>query len=496
MKLLSRSFDSITECRLRLRGVIAILLITAVYLSCLILLPRMIRYLAIGAVAFSILFFLKPRPGSWLPILPFFFLAGVTTVPFGEFNPALATLMMFAFVILYTADRIIWNHPLFIPSRTLFFLFIAFMLQVASVFISIHIHGQYAWNAIRDGSSLFLFSPFAVIVPCLCRTEAQINRLLRALLLAILLTTAVGVIQYQSISGFSRVDISIGYLYRGRVASFFGNANIFAAYLELTLPLAIALFFREREWKWKLTALTAAVLGVLSVLFTFSRGGLVGVSIGCGITIFYIFRKKIWVPVAITLGFIAVLLMSADTFDRQMSFFTNPAANMTQPTILHRYISYQGFLHQFAESPITGIGWGSDEFFWGRSTLYSFWEVRHRVSTETLSMFGGLNSAFLNQAVKGGVIALAAILLLFATIYATFFKAMRRGNGLIPVALVAGIFSFMIHQILGNQIKYPTNNSEFWILTGLLIVFAGREKEPTDKDEDNQLIRENVLNEV
>ena len=104
-------------------------------------------------------------------------------------------------------------------------------------------------------------------------------------------------------------------------------------------------------------------------------------------------------------------------------------------------------------------------------------------------MFGGLNSAFLNQAVKGGVIALASILLLFATIFVTGFKAIRRGNGLIAVALVAGIFSFMIHQILGNQIKYPTNNSEFWILTGLLIVFAGRDAETTvlKSVEDNQL---------
>ncbi len=489
MKDLSQNLNSISECRLSKWGIAVLLLLTAGYFVSFFYMSHRILLLIFAGIVVTTALFLKPKPGAWLPVLPFLFLVGVTTIPSGEFNPALATLMMFTFVFLFIFDRILWNKPLFIPSKSLFFLSIAVLIQVVSVFISIHVHGQYAWNAIRDGSSIFLFFPFAIIVPCLCRTETQINRLLRALLLTVLLVALVGVFQYSTISGFSRVDIGLGYLYRGRVASLFGNPNIFAAYLELSIPLAIALFFREKDLKWKLTALTAVVLGVLSVLFTFSRGGLVGMSIGCGITLFYVFRKKVWVPIVLALGFIAVMLRSAETFDRQMSFFTNPQANLTEPSILHRYISYKGFLNQFKESPITGVGWGADEFFWGRSSLYSFWEVRHRVSTETSLMFGGLNSAFLNQAVKGGVIALASILLLFATIFVTGFKAIRRGNGLIAVALVAGIFSFMIHQILGNQIKYPTNNSELWILTGLLIVFAGRDAETTvlKSVEDNQL---------
>ena len=160
---------------------------------------------------------------------------------------------------------------------------------------------------------------------------------------------------------------------------------------------------------------------------------------------------------------------------------------MMQPTILHRYISYKGFVNQFKESPITGIGWGADEFFWGRSRLYSFWEVRHRVSTEPSLMFGGLNSAFLNQAVKGGTIALCALLLLFATIYATFFKALRRGGGVIAVALVAGIFSFMLHQIFGNEMKYPSNNSEFWIIIGLLLALTTSRSGKVDTENPEKL---------
>ena len=203
MKALPLNLNDISECRLSFRGIVVLLLLTAAYFACFFYIPPRMRYLLFAGIIVVIALFLKPKPGAWLPVLPFLFLAGVTTVPFGEFNPALATLMMFGFVFMYAADRIVRNKPLFIPSKSLFFLFIAFLLQAVSVFISIHIHGQYAWNAVRDGSSVFLFMPFAVIVPCLCRTEAQINRLLRALLLTVLLAAFVGVIQYQSISGFS-----------------------------------------------------------------------------------------------------------------------------------------------------------------------------------------------------------------------------------------------------------------------------------------------------
>ncbi len=472
MKDLSQNLNSISECRLSKWGIAVLLLLTAGYFVSFFYMSHRILLLIFAGIVVTTALFLKPKPGAWLPVLPFLFLAGVTTIPSGEFNPALATLMMFAFVFLFIFDRILWNKPLFIPSKSLFFLSIAVLIQVVSVFISIHVHGQYAWNAIRDGSSIFLFFPFAIIVPCLCRTETQINRLLRALLLTVLLVALVGVFQYSTISGFSRVDIGLGYLYRGRVASLFGNPNIFAAYLELSIPLAIALFFREKDLKWKLTALTAVVLGVLSVLFTFSRGGLVGMSIGCGITLFYVFRKKVWVPIVLALGFIAVMLRSAETFDRQMSFFTNPQANLTEPSILHRYISYKGFLNQFKESPITGVGWGADEFFWGRSSLYSFWEVRFCVSSESILGFGGLNSLFLNNAVKGGIISLASVLLVFAVIFVAFLKALKNGKGLLAVALAAGIFSFMGHQIVDNVLRFPTVNSLFWVITGLLLAFA------------------------
>ncbi len=411
MKILSRDLYDISECRLNFRGVIVLFLFSAAYFACFFALSQQMRYLLFAGTALVAFLLIRPKPGFWLPLLPLIFMAGGSTLRAGEFNPAIATIVMAAFTFFYIIQRVLWNKSLFIPSPFLFMIFIALLIQVFSIFISIHLHEQHQWNAIRDGSSLFLFFPLALMIPSICRTEKKLNQLLRAIVIAVLAASAIGVMQYFSITGFSRIDISLGYLYRGRVASLFGNANIFAGYLELGIPIAIAMFFTEKDLKWKITALAAVILGMLGVLYTFSRGGLVSVFLGSGIILIYIFRSKIWIPVVLGILAIFMLIMSESTFERQMSFFMNPAANLSQPTILHRYITYRGFLDQFAESPVTGVGWGAREFYWGRSQIYSFWEVRHCQSRETILAFGGLNSLFLNHAVKGGVVSLVSVFL-------------------------------------------------------------------------------------
>lgn len=479
---ISRRLDSYTPSRLTAAGVLVLLLGTALYFFCLFYLPPVMRYLLFGGLGFLVVFFLRPVPSFWLLALPVAFMTGGSTIPTGEFNPAMATIVLLAFTAFFVIERLIWNRPLFLPSRPLFWIMIALFIQAISIFISIHVKGQYPWNAIREGSGLYLFLPMAVIVPVLCSKEDCLLKMLRAVVIALLTASVIGVAQYFSITDFSRVDIGLGYLYRGRVASLFGNGNIFAGYLELTIPLSLALFFRERSTSWKVVSLSAAILGILSVLYTFSRGGLISVFIGAGLTLMYVFRSKPWIPVL--LGFIAVMLLFqyGDTFERQLSFFSDPQKQITQPTILHRYVSYRGFIQQIRESPILGIGWGAREYFWGRSRLYSFWEVRHTVSTSTIRLFGGLNSLFFNQAVKAGAIGVLSVLTMFAAVYSAFFRAMRRSREkIVTVAVTAGIFSFMIHLVVDSLILYPTVNSMFWISVGILLTtlaMPDEQKEP------------------
>ncbi len=457
------------KCNLGFRGTILLILLTAGYLMICLLYPKALRFAVAGTILGGILIVMKPRPASWLPFLPLVFLLGGSTMQLGVFNPSLLTLAVFGFFGFYIVDKIVWNEPLPPFPFTVKLVFIALALQVISIAVSIHIHGQYFPNAVREGSSVFLFMPLVFIVPDLCRTKENLLLLLRSLVLVLLLAGAAGVLEYLSLSGFSRVDISLGYLYRGRVSSFLGNANVFAGYLELAIPVAAALGLWEKSMKWRVTALIAALLGILCILFTFSRGGLFSMSVGVGAVLIYRFRKRLWIPVLIIMLFVGFLVKNADVFERQMSFFMNPGELINQPTLLHRHVTYRGLWNQFLDSPFTGVGWGAEEFFWGNTRIYSFWEIRHSVSTESISHFGGLNSLFLTHAVRGGLISLSALCLIIIVAAVASLKAFRKAHFPWGVGLSAGLLGFGIHQIMDNFLCWPQTSGFFWLYIGILL---------------------------
>ncbi len=484
--------ESFVKNRLTLRGVLLILVLTGLYFACYFSLNTKMRLALIGGVVGITALLVFSEPGSWMPVLPLILTAGGATIHLGEFNPAVATLIMLLFTFFYVASRVLWNRSLFVPSPYLGLLVVALLIQVVSIFISIHVNEQYPLNAIRDGSSLFLFFPLAVMVPVFTRTTDDVRKMHRALVVTAGILSLIGIFQYFTLKGFYRVDMSIGYIYKGRVASLFDNPNIFAGYLEMSIPLAIALFFREKSLKWRLVSMATIVMGILSVLYTFSRGGLFGVFLGCGLTLLYIFRRRVWIPIIMGIAAVAILVMNADTFQRQMSFFMSPEENIYQPTILHRFVTYKGFIRQAKETPLLGVGYGAREYYWGRSRLYSFWEVRFARSTSPIMSFGGLNSLFLNNLVKGGAVSLLSLLLVFVAIYAASYRILKDRGKLttLCVAITAGMLSFNAHQFVGNQLRFPTVNAIFWFTAGLLIAIACIVKEqnaaidlPTADDE-------------
>ena len=461
-------------CRFTTRSLLVLLLLTAAYMAVYLFQPPVLR-LSLVAVSTSVVALLwMPRPSSWLPAIPLIILLGGSNVAVGNFYPAYATLALLGFFAFYFLDRIIWNGnlPRLTPAMKL--ILAAVLLQTASIVVSIHVHGQHALNALREGSGPFLFFPLAFIVTDVCRDRKRLLTLSRACVVGLLVAGGLGVLEYFSISGFSRIDLSLGYVYKGRVASLLGNANVLAGYLEITTPFVLALALWEKSRKWRILALTATLAGVLSVLYTFSRGGLLALSLGCSLVLVVWFRKQLWLPVLIIGGFLFLMVNNADTFERQMSFFLEPQAQLSQPTLLHRYVTYSEFWHQFSQSPITGVGWGAREFYWGRTQIYTFWAVRHMASTAPIKLFGGMNNVMLSFAVKGGVVSLSALFLL---VLASIRAIPRRLGNYSPwgVGITAGLLGFGMHQLMDNFLQWPQTSAFFWLYLGILIASGMRE---------------------
>ncbi len=427
------------------------------------------RLTLVACLAALAIFISRPRIETMLVGLPFALGLGFYELAIPPFQPTLATLAGLVLILFWVLDKIVWNRSPTLPRGIGLRLAVAGLLfQTASVFISVHYHGQHVWNAIREGSNLFLFLPLAMILPEHLTDEADIARIIRASVLALLVVGAVGVAQYFGTASISRLDMSIGYTYRLRVFSTLPAPNVLAGYLEMMVPMALASLLCEKSKGWRVISLLAFVTGFLSVLFTFSRGGFFMTVAANAAVLVYSFRRKPVVPLAAGALFIYMMATNSDTFARQLSLVTEPRDVITQPTLLHRALTYDSFWHVFSRHPWTGVGWGAQEFFWGGTPIYTFWDVRHAVSTEDIPHFGGLNSVFFNQAVKGGILGVVALAFVVLALLRSSYVALIRPVGVMPASIVAGLAAFAFHQLVDNLVKWPQTNGVFWLQIGLL----------------------------
>ena len=97
--------------------------------------------------------------------------------------------------------------------------------------------------------------------------------------------------------------------------------------------------------------------------------------------------------------------------------------------------------------------------------------MRHIVSSETIRHFGGLNSLFLNHLVKGGVISLFSVLLVFFGFLMAVFRSFGR-NRLLVMSIAAGIIAFTGHQFVDNLLQWSQVNAMFWFLIGIVCACA------------------------
>lgn len=405
-----------------------------------------------------------------LYVAPLVFSFGGADIGLGHFHPTFATLFCFAVTILWLLEKIVRDESFRIPWKAgLGVCLMAAAVQTVSIALSVHVCGQHVWNAIREGWSLFLFMPLALVTVDRVRTGSQALWLVRSIVLSLLVTAASGIFEYLGIEGFSRIDIELGYVYRGRVDASFPGANVFAGFLELTVPVALGLALHEKSRAWRTLSLAAFAAGFAATLFTFSRGGFLMTVLGSVLVLAVRFRRRPALPAAFLALIVYVMASNAHVFARQLSLVTEPSDVVNQPTLVHRYITYRSFWNDFLDRPWTGVGWGALGFFTGRTQIYTFWDIRHTISTSDIPHFGGGNSLFLNQAVKGGIVSLVSLALLVAGVTAAAVFSMRRGRSTAAMAMVCSLVGFAGHQLVDHLLRWPQINAFFWLGIGTMI---------------------------
>jgi len=436
--------------------------------------PKEVRFALLALPFFIFALFVFRDIRYWVLALPVLVTFGEKAIDHGPFYTSPATLVVLVSFIAFASHRLFGFKESYRFPAVFRLIGAAYLAQLASVFASLYIHDSEFWNVAREGQKHFLGALLLPVVYFWYGRGVWLERFLKVLTIMLLVMTIYGIYQYTSGSIDSLGDLASGFDLAGRVYSTIaGGPNSYSGVLELLVPSVLASFFFFRSKFWKTVALVTVILGILNVLYTFSRGGFLTISITCLFYMVFRFRKRIWVPVVSFLVFAGFIAANTAEFERQLTVFSDPQELMLDTSMLHRYTSYMGFISEIQADPIRGVGWGSAEYYHGRTTLYGFWEVRHEDSIDKITRFGGLNSMILEMPYKGGILSLLSLVLLVSAVVISVGRLLKSGEDtMLGFGFACGLAGFGIHQFFDNLLPWPQTGAFFWMIFALLVSTA------------------------
>ncbi|MFO7625745.1 MAG: hypothetical protein R6V62_00640 [Candidatus Fermentibacteraceae bacterium] len=429
--------------------------------------------------AVPLVFFIQPDPRRWVLALPLAVALGYPEIDLGPFPIYVSTVLVLATYIIYLLTKsasLSPSPPLGVFGKLLLFSYLA---QMASLFVTIHVHEQHTVSAVREAHKSFFPMLLTVLVIDWYARPEWYERMLKGIVISLFVLSVYGMFQFHSGGAWAAGEVSQGYEIAGRVfATIRGGANSYSGFLELTVPVTLAAVFFLQKTRWKLLCGITTLLGVLNGLYTYSRGCFIALTTACILYLMYRFRRMVWVPLLAVTAFTGFMAANAETFNRQLILITNPRAAMVEATLIHRYVAYSGYIRGIMNSPVTGVGWGARHYYAGRTSLYSFWEERYEQSIDHVREFQGLDSLVFDMFLKGGAASMASLLLLAGAVFHVARRAWRRrSENEMAVGVILAVTAFCVHQLVDNLLHWPQTGSFFWITLGMLAILGGYGKE-------------------
>jgi putative inorganic carbon (hco3(-)) transporter len=300
----------------------------------------------------------------------------------------------------------------------------------------------------------------------------------RSLLVGTYLLTALIVIVYglrQWLYGVGAlatwVDATSDFAGTTRIFSFLGNPNLLAGYLMPCLPLGLVAAIQWRGWGVKILSLAIALSGALSVILTFSRGGLIGLALESIVLVSLLlfwwseslakWMMPTFLSLGTTLSILAITVIPALRI-RVLSIFSGRGDSSNN----FRINVWQAVLQMIKARPILGIGPGNKAF----NLIYPFYQ---RPGFSAL----GAYSVPLEIASEAGIIGLICYVWLVITIVRggwgrlRILRSERTMEGLWLIAALSAIAGILGQGLFDTVWYRPQVQILWWLVVALVSSF-------------------------
>jgi O-antigen ligase len=430
--------------------------------------------LFIGGLVFAVSLVPAGRKGLYLALLVLALPIGVDLNLYFQPSPFHHSTYGFLFLLHYlplAALYVIWSSrcllehsPPGLSTRGLGPLAAFFGAGLTSVLLAGNIlFGAFDLFALLGSTALFIY------VSSELRTKRDIEIVLAALFVAVGVQGLIAVGQYLTGSSLGLEFFGAATLPKPqprfptptRAGGTLGAPNALARFFDLFLPLGFSLLFCPLRWRTRILLGTAVGFGILGLVFTFSRGGLVVTGSGCLLILFLWLHRRIgllqtFCTLALAIPLFLVLVLGSSK-QLQTRFFR------------------EGYEASYGRIPLTQVALNMirDRFIFGVG-LNNYNEVAPRYDNTPQRVTSWWNipvhNLFLYIAAQTGLVGLVSYLLFLLAILRSLWPALKASDPFVAWAglgVAIGMMVFLVH----GQIEFDSvpRHSMFWFASGLAV---------------------------
>ncbi len=243
-----------------------------------------------------------------------------------------------------------------------------------------------------------------------------------------------------------------------RTGAFFVDPNWNGTFLAMMLFIPLGIFFHSQLFREKVFCLTAALLIVFALIFTYSTGAWIGAIAGLAIFLLLVGRNSHRIQIATFVASVSLAIVLC--FPKQLALQLQHASGSTE--VLLRVGAWQTAIKVITAFPFTGVGLG----------LYAYLEQANafRVPAQYIPL-AHPHESYLELGAMGGIqLAAVFILLLLLALYASVLNWKQTTVQCRPLFAggIASIIALTINSLSINGWTLPPLTILGWLILGVL----------------------------
>lgn len=391
---------------------------------------------------------------------------GICTAPFiwcfagAVLAPLIPTMMVLAFVMAGFITCIInmgLNREHAMPGASINrYIVLYAIIYLAATFTSVTVSGS-----LFIGLLTSVFVGFALVLEYSVDSEDDVDLLVFGLVAAGTLVALYGVYQhYFGTSGTETwVDEDMFSNISSRVYSTLQNPNVLSEYLLLVIPLTAACVLTAKNLWRRAGYFIAFCIMCACMIFTYSRGGWLGLLFAAFIFMILLDRRTIFLMV---LAFAALMVLSPDTIiDRFASI-----GNLADTSTSYRVSIWMGVIAMLKDGHwFAGIGPGTEAF----NLVYPPYSYNTITAPHS-------HNLFLQIICDTGIVGLLVFIVLIISFIrhtcAVLAKETNRRARILQISSLSGIGGFMVQSMTDYSFYNYRVMLMFWVYLALSTVFC------------------------